>query len=204
MKFLKYIFLFGFIPSIFFSQSFQIFKRDTINHLDKENKKYGKWIVFSSKPKCDKDSIIIEKGNYLGYKKTGVWEEYFCSGILRTKITFSHGRPEGIVSIYHENGKLHETGLWKNNKWVGKYIREQELDSLGRKEGKSIFNFTEYEPFLINGEAALYNSKNQILKEGVFKDNRLTDGKVYIYDDQGKLSRTTLYIAGIYAGDLKK
>ncbi len=213
MKHFSYILFFSLFSSIGFGQSYLLYRSDTINRIDRDNKKQGNWIEFSKSPKCNADGIVLEKGAYLNNHKTGVWDVFYCNGVLKTKLPFVHGRPDGEVSIYYENGNLHETGIWKNNKWVGKYkeydtsgkyIRMQELDSLGRKEGLSIFSFTEYEPFLVNGEAILYNTKKQLLKEGVFKENRLIDGKVYIYDEKGDLARTTLYMAGVYVGDLQK
>ncbi len=192
--------------------SYKIIKGDTCNRVNSDGKKQGKWLVFSKFPKCNADGIILEKGVYLDDHKTGVWKEYYCTGIVKTKITFNNGRPEGQVYNYYENGNLHESGMWKNKLWVAKYkeydhlgkvIRMQEIDGPGKKAGLKIFDCTEAEPFLLNGEAIIYNSKKQILKQGVFKDNLLMEGKAYTYDEKGELARTSLYSLSIYVGDIK-
>jgi len=54
---------------------------------------------------------------------------------------------------------------------------------------------------VLNGQQTLYNKNKQITKDGVFKDNRFMDGKAYIYDDNGILTRIAVYKGGIYVGD---
>ncbi|MBK7311018.1 MAG: hypothetical protein IPI93_09550 [Sphingobacteriaceae bacterium] len=47
----------------------------------------------------------------------------------------------------------------------------------------------------------MYNKNKQVSKNGKFKDNRLMEGKAYIYDDNGLLNRIAIYKDGIYVGD---
>jgi antitoxin component YwqK of YwqJK toxin-antitoxin module len=47
----------------------------------------------------------------------------------------------------------------------------------------------------------LYNKNRQISKDGIFKDNRLMEGKAYIYDENGILIRIAIFKNGIYVGD---
>ena len=42
--------------------------------------------------------------------------------------------------------------------------------------------------------------KKLITKDGLFKDNRLIEGKSYIYDDNGILQRISIYKNGFYVG----
>ena len=56
-------------------------------------------------------------------------------------------------------------------------------------------------PMVLNGPNITYNKNKQITKDGVFKDNRLMDGKNYIYDENGILQRISVYKNGIYVGD---
>ena len=54
---------------------------------------------------------------------------------------------------------------------------------------------------VLNGQNITYNKNKQITKDGVFKDNRLMEGKSYIYDGDGILQRITVYKNGYYVGD---
>ena len=54
---------------------------------------------------------------------------------------------------------------------------------------------------VLNGQNITYNKNKQITKDGVFKDNRLMDGKSYIYDSNGLLQRISVYKNGFYVGD---
>ena len=56
-------------------------------------------------------------------------------------------------------------------------------------------------PTVLNGQYTLYNRNKQISKDGIFKDNRLIDGKSYIYDENGILQRVAVFKAGVYVGD---
>ena len=54
---------------------------------------------------------------------------------------------------------------------------------------------------VLNGYYVLYNRNKQKTKDGTFVDNRLKDGKNYIYDDKGVLVRVELYKDFKYIGD---
>ena len=56
-------------------------------------------------------------------------------------------------------------------------------------------------PMVLNGQNITYNKNKQITKDGVFDNNRLMDGKAYIYDENGILQRIAKYRNGIYVGD---
>ena len=56
-------------------------------------------------------------------------------------------------------------------------------------------------PTILNGYYVLYNRNKMKTKDGTFKDNRLMDGKNYIYDENGILKRIEVYKDGQYAGD---
>lgn len=54
---------------------------------------------------------------------------------------------------------------------------------------------------VLNGYYVLYNKNKQKTKDGTFVDNRLKDGKNYIYDNKGVLVRVELYRDFKYVGD---
>ena len=55
--------------------------------------------------------------------------------------------------------------------------------------------------FRENGWNTLYDKQLRISQQGEFVNGRLHDGKRYIYDEDGILSRIQVYKAGRYAGD---
>jgi antitoxin component YwqK of YwqJK toxin-antitoxin module len=52
-----------------------------------------------------------------------------------------------------------------------------------------------------NGYNKIYNSENEIWQDGVFKDGRLWDGKVYVYDKDGILLKVKVFKNGVYHSD---
>jgi antitoxin component YwqK of YwqJK toxin-antitoxin module len=106
----------GFIGSGL-SQSFKIHENDTINRVDANNKKQGKWIYFFK----NNPSEIEKTGIYADNRKKGVWITYYSNGNLKSEITYKNNRPDGHAKIYYENGKLSEEGIWRGTKWVGAY-----------------------------------------------------------------------------------
>lgn len=268
---------------------FQLAGKDTINIIDVAGKKQGPWIIFGKDKNepCYKPEQKAEEGKFKENRKTGEWVEYFCSGIPKSKVTFVNGRPDGYAITYHDNGKVSEEGIWKNNRWVGnykmfyengnvqhdfvfneggkregiqKYYHEnKELAIEGNfKNGKEAGTIKEYHengdlkatkafnegnvdvasiktyeskepiaktpqkvettmpkavvtkdektmngtaPMVLNGKHTLFNKNKQVAKDGVFKDNRLMDGKAYFYNENGILDRVSVYKNGVYVGD---
>jgi len=214
----------------FKAQNYFVFNTDTINRTDIEGKKHGKWILFGkAKPNtCYMEDQKIEEGVYKANKKVGIWVEYYCNGNLKNKLNFFNGRPEGYVIMYFENGKISEEGDWKVNRWAGKYKTYDSLGTLlcdfvfdvkGKKQpGSWQINEKEHGdrfhiswchkltaadslPDTLNGFYSLHNKKKRISKEGVFLKNKLINGKIYIYDEQGVLKSIRLYENGIFISD---
>ena len=52
-----------------------------------------------------------------------------------------------------------------------------------------------------NGYNKIYNEKDDILQDGVFKGGRLFDGKLYQYDRDGILFKVKIFKNGIYTAD---
>lgn len=56
-------------------------------------------------------------------------------------------------------------------------------------------------PAVLNGYYVLYNKQGQKTKDGTFKDNRLMEGKNFIYNPSGGLQLIEVYKGGFYVGD---
>jgi antitoxin component YwqK of YwqJK toxin-antitoxin module len=52
-----------------------------------------------------------------------------------------------------------------------------------------------------NGYNKVYNEDDEIWQDGVFKDAKLWDGKVYVYDRDGILLKVKVYKSGVYHSD---
>ncbi len=176
-------------PAVY-SQTFNIWEGDTINRTDIYSKKQGKWVLFgdSREGECFAATQKVEEGNYSDNKKTGLWIEYYCSGTIRSKVTFVNGRPNGPVLLYHENGKISEEGTWRNNRWIGNYRlfydngqvqHEFEFSEAGRREGKQKY-------FYENGQLAV---------EGNFENGR-ESGLIREYYENGDLKAEKNYNNG--------
>lgn len=125
----KLILTLGIFTSILVNaQSFEVVVRDTINMTNANGKKQGKWIVsgFHNTKSGYNPNQKIEEGFYIDNKKTGVWKQYYKSGNVKNKITFSNGRPNGPCTMFYENGKIDEEGTWIDNHWVGVYKKYSE------------------------------------------------------------------------------
>jgi antitoxin component YwqK of YwqJK toxin-antitoxin module len=53
---------------------------------------------------------------------------------------------------------------------------------------------------LVDGYNKMMNTDGTVSKEGTFKDKRLIDGKVYVYE-RGKPARTLIYKGGKKVGE---
>jgi len=149
---------------------------DTINKIDADGRKQGKWIIFGKhKPgTCYQPEQKVEEGNYIDNKKNGLWIEYYCNGNLKSKIQYVNGKPDGYCILYYENGKIQEEGQWssKLNRWVGKYKsyynngqiqHEFNYNQNGKREGPAKYYYE-------NGQLAIEGNFINGQETGVFKE----------------------------------
>jgi antitoxin component YwqK of YwqJK toxin-antitoxin module len=164
------------ICCLFFSkaQSLEIFGKDTINKIDLEGKKQGKWILMGKHKmgSCYQPEQKAEEGKYRDNRKTDIWREYYCNSNLKNKLTFVNGRPDGYAQMFHENGKISEEGNWKNNRWVGNY--------------------------------KLYYDNGQVQHEFVFSQTGKREGPQKYYYDNGQLAIEGNFSNGKEAGIIKE
>lgn len=97
--------------------------RDTINQRDANNLRQGWWIVRNTDGKYKGYEVgqLVEEGEYLDNKKTGVWTKYYPNGNKKHELTFANNVANGYAKIYYRNGQMQEEGIWKMNRWVGQY-----------------------------------------------------------------------------------
>lgn len=262
-----------------FGQSSGTTRNDSINVRDSNNQKQGWWKIYNDdgKYKGYETNQLVEEGEYLNNKKTGVWTKYYPNGNKKHELTFANNIANGYAKIYYRNGQLQEEGIWKMNQWAGEYKYYYENGTLkydwnynesGKREGQQLYfhengmlqylgdwkggkeagelveyyedgsikakryfdsgniipektvNLVEGKEFdenikkytgkpkprdlargeIIDGYNKLLNPDGTVSKEGTFKDKRLIDGKIYVYEN-GKVVKTIVYQDGKKAGE---
>lgn len=155
--------------------------KDTLNLIDAQGKKQGKWIVRGKdKPgTCYQPEAKVEEGKYADNRKTGIWIEYYCNSNMKNKLTFVNGRPDGYAIMYHENGKISEEGNWKANRWVGNY--KLYYDN-GQVQHEFAFNASGKR----DGPQKYYHDNGQVAIEGTFANGK-ESGLIKEYYENGDI-----------------
>lgn len=96
------------------AQNYKSFKvldnGDTINIVDANNKKQGKWIVHI--PELRVEPAYDEEGIYKNDKKEGTWRKYDMYGLLRAIENYKWGSKDGIQQYLYE-GQLEHDESWR-------------------------------------------------------------------------------------------
>ncbi len=261
------------------AQSSESFSGDSINVRDASNQKQGWWRILNNdgKYKGYESNQLVEEGEYVNNKKTGVWTKYYPNGNKKHELTFANNIANGYAKIYYRSGQLQEEGIWKLNKWQGQYKYYYENGSMkydwtynasGKREGQQKYfhengvlqylgdwkggkeagelveyyedgsvkakryfdggnvipdktvNLVAGKEFdenvkkysgkpapkkmtrgqFVDGYNKLMNSDGTVDKEGTFKDKKLVEGKVYVYEN-GQIVKTIVYEGGKKVGE---
>jgi len=142
----------------------------------------------------DNGQMAIE-GNFVNGKEAGVIKEYYENGDPKAEKTFADGNVD-ITSIKEFQPKKPIEKKSENpedNAPIVKVGNDERPNEAVKKVSKG--------PLVLNGQYTLYNKNRQITKDGVFKENRFMDGRAFMYDENGILTRVAVYKNGIYVGD---
>jgi antitoxin component YwqK of YwqJK toxin-antitoxin module len=176
------------------SQNFVVYKGDTVNVIDKNNHKQGRWLVFDQKTKK-----IDQEGSYLNDIKEGIWTSYYDNGVKKSEITYQNGQKKGYAKIFFENGNTAEEGYWDVDKWTGKYITYYSngklsylwnYDQNGKRHGYQKYFYPngiikiegEWENGKEKGEIKEYYENGSIKSIKTYKDGKL-EGETVILPD---------------------
>ncbi len=217
-------FLLLMFPFCFYSQmELPINQKDSLG-------KQGHWIYYG---KDRPESGIplegkVEEGLYFNDRKEGTWIKYHLDGkTIKLIGSYVNNRPSGKYKTYYENGVLKSRGTYLKNNYVDTLFRfantgdtteiivfdtqGKVLDTLcyAPLENESIacsypatktITITKFRP---NGKNKVYNEDNRVWQEGQFKNGKLWDGKVYVYDRDGILLQIEIYKDGLFHTLLK-
>lgn len=172
------------------AQTWELYGKDTINKIDAEGKRQGKWIQMGKhKPgTCYQPEQKAEEGKYLDNRKTEKWTEYYCNGNVKNRLTFVNGRPDGFAQIFHENGKISEEGTWKNSRWVGNY-------KLYYDNGEVQHEFVYSATGKREGLQKYYYENGQLAIEGTFLNGK-ESGIIKEYYENGDLKAEKNFMDG--------
>ena len=145
-------------------------------------------------------------------KREGPVKYFYENGQLAVEGNFINGKEVGIIKEYYENGDLKAEKMFNDGVMDVASVKEFEpkkpiVKTIEHLEGpKAIVRADEKVngakgPLILNGQNITYNKNKQITKDGLFKDNRLMEGKAYQYDENGLLQRISVYKNGQYVGD---
>ncbi len=133
------------------------------------------------------------EGNFVNGKENGIIKEYYENGDPKAEKNFADGSVDvnSIKEFQPKKPLVKKTDEPADNAPKVTVTKDEKPNEAVAPKG----------PMILNGQHTLYNKNKQITKDGVFRDNRLMDGKAYIYDDNGILSRIAVYKNGVYVGD---
>ncbi|MBL7981674.1 MAG: toxin-antitoxin system YwqK family antitoxin [Flavobacteriales bacterium] len=143
--------------------------------------------------------------------RDGEQKYYHENGKLAVQVTVEEGKEDGTLKRYTADGQLQQVAEFNDgviNAANSKYIRsvpkaeEVKVDPKAPAAPEvSATETTNAVAFRENGYNTLYDRQLRISQQGEFVNGRLWDGKRYIYDANGILSRIQVYKGGRYAGD---
>ena len=165
------------------AQSYEIFKGDTVNVIDKNNLRQGYWIIH--KPYCEEK---LQEGNYIDGKKEGLWISYYSDGKKKSEITYRHGEKYGKAKTYFENGNIAEEGVWLIDKWVNKYKAYYRNGKLSY-----VWNYNEYGTR--SGYQQYFYENGNIKIEGEWSDGK-EQGVIREYYPDGSLKSEKFFNEG--------
>ncbi|MBS1634863.1 MAG: toxin-antitoxin system YwqK family antitoxin [Bacteroidetes bacterium] len=179
----------------------------------KNNRWVGNYKLYYENGQVQHEFVFNPNG-----KREGPQKYFYENGQVAIEGNFVNGKEAGVIKEYHENGDLKAEKTFNDGAVDVASIKEYEpkkpivkiKDAPVDNAPKIIVTKDEKPneavsaskgPMILNGQHTLYNKNKQITKDGVFKDNRLMEGKAYIYDENGILQRISVYKGGAYVGD---
>lgn len=160
--------------------------------------------------------LLVESGSVSKGKYDGAVSKYYDNGVLMYEGEFNLGLENSEIKYFDKNGQL-ELSYQAYNGTISNEMHRNEVhnnEKLKELSGntKATIKETDLAPLITNpivkngtfnpnGYNKVYNDKNDILQDGIFKDGRLFDGKLYQYDADGILFKVKVYKNGIYTSD---
>jgi antitoxin component YwqK of YwqJK toxin-antitoxin module len=131
--------------------------------------------------KQGEDKLYYDEGGNLF---TGTIIEYYPDSSVHLIMQLNQGKPDGITSIYNENGQIEESRSFKNGLMHGKW------EKWSRNKIKiAEANYTDN---IKDGKWCIWDEKGTLRYDMTYK-NGVKSGIWRMYDDKGKLSDQRKY-----------
>ena len=132
-----------------------------------DQQKDGLWRYYS-----DKDTLIKEE-NYSEGKRSGLWKTYSSSGELLEECNYLNDKRNGLYKTYYLNGNVSLEENYLNGKTNGRstsYYPNNNISVTGN-----------YHDGWRDGEWNTYDVNGKIRSTAVYKDQRLQNTYIYMY-----------------------
>ncbi len=131
------------------------------------------------------DGGLMYKGDWNDGKKEGVLTEYYPNGSVKSEMNFADGQVDiGTIKEYQVSEKPAKKV----------YAKKPEYQKTSAPAAASSDSDKDY--FTLTGYFKTYNEQKKLDREGDFVKGKLVNGKRYIYDDDGNLTKTLIYKDG--------
>jgi antitoxin component YwqK of YwqJK toxin-antitoxin module len=143
-------------------------------------------------------------------KEQGKVKFFYPNGQVEFEYTSQNGVATGKAVRYYENGDVKEEIEFNGDGTIAKSESKEMVNPAVKvsdpgaskegapKVGNPIVKGAKFQP---NGYNKVYNTEDEIWQDGDFKDGRLYNGKVYVYDKDGILLKVKVYKNGVYHSD---
>jgi antitoxin component YwqK of YwqJK toxin-antitoxin module len=141
--------------------------------------------------KYDNGQVAIQ-GNFANGKETGTIKEFAENGQLKAEKTFNDGNVDvNSIKTYSVKADGQTADKLPNQNDAPKLVVKAE-----EKPNDAV-----KAPTILNGKHTLYDKNKNVTKDGTFENNTFIEGKAYIYNENGILTRVLIYKNGKYIGD---
>ena len=143
-------------------------------------------------------------------KEQGTVKYFYANGQEEFVYDAQNGIPQGKATRFYENGDPKEVIFYSAD---GKVEQSEQKDMISAPADhvdpepsreiapKISVPRTKGAPFKANGYNKVYNENDEISQDGEFRNSRLWDGKVYVYDSDGILLKVKVFKKGVYHSD---
>lgn len=144
-------------------------------------------------------------------KEEGAVTYYYANGQVEFEYISKDGKPTGKAIRYYENGDIKEiltfnadgslAGAPIQKPMVRPPVVVKDPGASTETAKKVAVPKVKDGSFRPNGYNKVYNANDEIEQDGDFKDGRLFNGKMYVYDSDGLLLKVKIYKNGVYHSD---
>ncbi len=210
IRHLATLIIIGLVATSAMSQTSITFEGHTVNVIDHDSLKQGRWYYFYD----SLQTMVSCTGIYVDNNRQGVWTEYYRNGNKRSEISYVDNRKFGLMKSYYENGNIAEEGSWDGQHWVGKYkfyfstgrvAYDWNYGDEGNREGQQEYYYENGKLMrtgtwvggYADGLVAEYYDSGNLRSESQWKMGRV-DGVMKEYYNSGSLSARRVFNDGVY------